>query len=439
MREIDIQRVADHAPFTRFHGLVLFWCAAIIIFDGYDLAVAGIALPSIMQEMGVDATQAGFMVSSALFGMMFGNVLFGALADRLGRRLVIVACIGIFSLFTAAAGLAPGPLSFSAMRFLAGVGIGGVMPNVVAHMSEYSPRRMRNMLVTLMFSGYSLGGILAAVLGKALLEQYGWQSVFLAAGLPVLLLPLVWKQLPESMGYLARKGRQHELRAVAKAMDPWLHAGPDDVFVLPRQPAQARPGNPLASVFAGGRLPGTLMLWTTCFMSLFMVYALSSWLAKLMAGAGHSLGSALNFVLMLNFGAMVGAVGGGWLADRFNIRYVLGAMYALAAVSITLLGAPLPTGALFAVVALAGATTIGAQIVTSSFAGQYYPMEARSTGIGLMLGVGRVGAISAPIIIGVLVGMALPLQQNFIAIAIPGVIGAIAIVLVRQGGGTPPP
>lgn len=169
MRQIDVNKLADEARFNGFHGLVLFWCAMVIIFDGYDLAVAGIALPSIMKETGVDATQAGFMVSSALFGMMFGNIIFGAVADRIGRRLVIVVCILLFSLFTAAAGLMKDPVAFSAMRFLAGVGIGGVMPNVIAQMTEYSPLKMRATLVTLMFSGYSVGGMLAAVLGKGLI------------------------------------------------------------------------------------------------------------------------------------------------------------------------------------------------------------------------------------------------------------------------------
>ena len=180
MRQIDLHKLADDARFNRFHGRVLFWCALIIVFDGYDLSVVGIALPSIMAKMGVDATNAGFMVSSALFGMMFGAIFLGTIADKIGRRWAIAICIGLFSVFTAAAGLANDPFTFGAMRFLAGLGIGGVMPNVVAQMTEYSPRKIRATLVTLMFSGYAVGGIIAALLGKGLIETYGWQSVFLA-------------------------------------------------------------------------------------------------------------------------------------------------------------------------------------------------------------------------------------------------------------------
>lgn len=430
MTTTDVTVLADSARFNRFHGLVLLWCALIIIFDGYDLAVVGIALPSIMKEFDVSATQAGLMVSSALFGMMFGNVAFGSLADRVGRKPVIIACVVIFSVFTAAAGLAQGPVSFSILRFLAGLGIGGVMPIVIAQMTEYSPLRMRSTLVTLMFSGYSVGGILAALLGKGLIEQYGWSSVFLAAGFPVLLIPLIWWQMPESLSYLIRTGRMDKVRVIVSRMVPEHPIRPDTVFVAGHQ--RAASSGSIGALFADGRSRSTLMFWLTCFLCLFMVYALSSWLTKLMASAGYSLGSALTFVLVLNVGAMAGAIGGGWFADRLPIKYVLSVMYGLAAVSISLLGMPLPVEALFVVVALAGASTIGSQIVTAAYAGQFYPANVRSTGVGAMLGVGRIGAISAPILIGVLVGMNLPLLHNFLAIAIPGVVAAVSVLMISH-------
>ncbi|MGO4327527.1 MFS transporter [Cupriavidus sp. M-11] len=428
MRQIDVHKLADEARFNRFHGQVLLWCALIIIFDGYDLAVVGIALPSIMKSMGVDATSAGFMVSSALFGMMFGAVVMGTVADRLGRRVAIAICIALFSVFTAAAGFASDPVSFSVTRFLAGLGIGGVMPNVVAQMTEYSPRKIRGTMVTLMFSGYSVGGMLAALLGKGLIESYGWQSVFVAAALPALLIPVVLKVMPESMPFLVRTGRLDTLKRIVSRLEPAYQPRPDDQFALP---ATDKAGDaPIGKLFQDGRGFSTVMFWVAFFMCLFMVYALSSWLTKLMASAGYSLGSALTFVLVLNFGAMIGAIGGGWLADRFNIKYVLVGMYALAAVSITLLGFKVPTEVLFLLVALAGASTIGTQIVTYAYAGQFYPMAVRATGIGWASGVGRSGAILAPIVIGALVGMALPLQQNFMAIAVPAVIAVVAVLLI---------
>lgn len=431
MRQIDLHKLADDARFNRFHGLVLFWCALIIVFDGYDLSVVGIALPSIMSNMGVDATNAGFMVSSALFGMMFGAIFLGTIADRIGRRWAVAICVGLFSIFTAAAGLAGDPFTFGAMRFLAGLGIGGVMPNVVAHMTEYSPRKIRATLVTLMFSGYAVGGIIAAILGKSFIEAYGWQSVFFAAGLPVLLIPVILKSLPESMPFLLAKGRTEELRKIVSKLDPSYQPLAGDRFVVPAE--DRADSAAIKHLFSEGRGFSTAMFWIAFFMCLFMVFALSSWLTKLMAGAGYSLGSALTFVLVLNVGAMAGAIGGGWLADRFHIKYVLAGMYALAAVSLVLLGYKMPTPALFVLVGLAGASTIGTQIVANAYTGQFYPMAVRSTGLGWALGVGRSGAILAPILIGVLVGMSLPLHQNFIAIAIPAVIGMIAVLLIDHG------
>ncbi|MYM35257.1 MFS transporter [Duganella sp. FT94W] len=430
MQHIDIHKLADNARFNRFHATVLAWCAIIIICDGYDLAVAGIALPAIMKSMGVTAQNAGFMVSSALFGMMFGAFFLGTIADRIGRARAIAICLALFSVFTAAAGLTTDPYVFSAMRFLAGLGIGGVMPNVVAQMTEYSPRKIRATMVTLMFSGYAVGGMLAAVMGKGLIESYGWSSVFLAAGVPVVLIPFILKSLPESMPFLVRQGRTDELKAILARMEPSYQPRSEDHFAVAAH--ERADGAPIGKLFQNGRGFSTVMFWIAFFMCLFMVYALSSWLAKLMAGAGYSLGSALTFVLVLNFGAVIGAVGGGWLADRFHIKYVLVGMYALAAVSITLLGYPVSTPVLFVLVGLAGASTIGTQIVTYAYAGQFYPTAVRSTGIGWASGVGRSGAILAPIVIGTLVGMALPLQQNFVAIAIPAVIAAVSVALISH-------
>src|SRR6478672_6391562 len=259
MRQIDVHKFADEAKFNRFHGGVLLWCALIIIFDGYDLAVAGIAVPSIMKDMGVTAQNAGFMVSSALFGMMFGAIFLGTIADKIGRRKAIAICIALFSVFTAAAGFTHDPYTFSAMRFLAGLGIGGVMPNVVAQMTEYSPRKIRSTMVTLMFSGYAVGGMLAALLGKGLIEAHGWSSVFQAAGLPVVLIPFILKTLPESMPYLIKSNRLDRLKAIASRLEPSYRPDAGDHFELPQQDRAA--SAPIGRLFTEGRGFSTVMFW----------------------------------------------------------------------------------------------------------------------------------------------------------------------------------
>ena len=165
---------------------------------------------------------------------------------------------------------------------------------------------------------------------------------------------------------------------------------------------------------------------------LFMVYALNSWLTKLMAMSGHSLGSALNFVIVFNVGAIVGAIGGGWLSDKFNIKYVLIAFYIVGALALTAMAFTRSTELLFVVVFIVGASTLGTQLIAYAYAGDFYPTPIRSTGVGFASGVGRIGAIIAPVLIGWLVSLALPLEQNFMVIALAGLIGALAVTFVNQ-------
>ena len=174
------------------------------------------------------------------------------------------------------------------------------------------------------------------------------------------------------------------------------------------------------------------MIWVAFFFGLFMVYALSSWLTKLMAMAGYSLGSALNFVLVFNVGAMIGAVLGGWLGDKFNIKYVLVAFYAVGAISLTLMGYTKSTELLFLMVFIVGASTLGTQLLAYAYAGEFYPIAVRSTGVGLASGIGRMGAILAPILIGGLVALKLPLEQNFMAIGLAGLLGMIAVMFINH-------
>ncbi|MEM5318285.1 MFS transporter [Paraburkholderia sp. JHI869] len=428
MRQIDLRRLVDNAPIGRLHFAVILWCGIVSVLDGYDLSIAGVALPSMMKAMGVSPATAGIMVSSALFGMMFGAIGLGTLADRIGRRWAFVLCVGLFSVFTAVAGFANDPITFSLMRFLAGVGVGGVTPTVAAHVTEYSPRRLRTTLVSVIFSGFAVGGMVAAMTAKALLEKYGWQSVFFAACLPMALIPGIFLSLPESLPFLLRKGDTQSIRKIVNLIRPEEVVNSDDVFVL--NTVDVRADAPMSMLFRDGRGVSTLMFWISSFMCLFMVYGLSSWLTKLLASAGHSLGNALTFVIVLNVGALIGTLAGGWLSDRVHIKYVLVGMYSLAGLSIAILGYVPNDFLAYLCVAIAGGCTIGTQTVGYAYAGQYYPMSIRSTGIGWVSGVGRTGAILSPIVIGVIVGLSLPLQTNFIALAVPAVIATMAVGFV---------
>ena len=432
MQPVNVYALAGESKFNSFHRLILFWCVLILVIDGYDLAVVGAALPAIMKDMAIDPTSAGVMAGSALLGTMLGAIFLGTLADRIGRPKMIAICVALFSLFTAAAGLTSDPISFSIARFIAGLGIGGVLPIVTAQMGEFSPAKLRTRLVTLVFAGYSVGGILVALTGKQLIESHGWQSVFYVAGLPVLLIPLILKTMPESMAIVPKQGRQQELRVLVRRISPSYPL--DSQTVLAGNPAEndASLDAPIKGLFNEGRGFSTVMIWAAFMTGLFMVYALNSWLTKLMAMSGHSLGSALNFVIVFNVGAIVGALGGGWLSDKFNIKYVLVSFYVVGAVALTVMGFTRSTELLFVVVFIVGASTLGTQLIAYAYAGDFYPTSIRSTGVGFASGVGRIGAIIAPVLIGWLVSLALPLEQNFMVIALAGLIGALAVTFVNQ-------
>ncbi|RGD90258.1 MULTISPECIES: MFS transporter [unclassified Acinetobacter] len=426
---VNINTVVDEAKFTPFHWSVLIWCLLIIIFDGYDLVIYGVALPLLMQEWGLSAVQAGLLASTALFGMMFGAMSFGTLSDKLGRKKTIMICVAIFSGFTFLGAFASNPIEFGILRFLAGLGIGGVMPNVVALMTEYAPKRIRSTLVAVMFSGYAIGGMTSALLGAWLVTDYGWKIMFYIAIIPFLALPILWKFLPESLMFLTKKGETEKVREIVRKISPEQDIQPETTFKL--NDAVAGDDAPLKALFQQGRTFSTMMFWVAFFMCLLMVYALGSWLPKLMIQAGYSLGASMIFLFALNIGGMVGAIGGGALADRFHLKPVLTTMFTVGAIALILLGFNSPQMVLYTLIAIAGAATIGSQILLYTFVAQFYPTAVRSTGMGWASGIGRIGAIVGPVLTGALLTFELPHQMNFLVIAIPGVIAALAVFMVN--------
>jgi AAHS family benzoate transporter-like MFS transporter len=426
MRTIDVTALLDGARFNAFHARVLFWCALIIIFDGYDLVIYGVVLPSLMAEWGLSSIQAGALGSCALVGMMLGALFFGSLSDRIGRRKTIMICVTLFSGVTALNGMAQSPEAFALCRFIAGLGIGGVMPNVVALMNEYAPKKSRSTLVALMFSGYSLGGMLSAGLGMVLIPQWGWQAVFYVALIPLLVLPFLIRQLPESMDFLLRTGQTVKAQGLLTQVAPSY--APSESDQLSQAVAKGTSVS-IAKLFRDGRKLSTFMLWLAFFCCLLMVYALSSWLPKLMTAAGYGLNSSLAFLVVLNVGAIIGAVAGGWLGDRIGIAKVLFAYFSCGALALSLLALKAPLPVLYLLIAIAGACTIGTQILANACTVQFYPPEVRATGLGWAMGVGRTGAIIGPLLGGVLQASSLPLQANFLIFAIPGLVGAIAVLV----------
>lgn len=434
MQSINANEIIDHARLKPIHWRVILLSALIIIFDGYDLVIYGVALPKLMQEWQIDTITAGFLGSVALFGMMFGAIIFGSLSDKLesygfSRKKLIALCILLFSGFTLLCGYASNPQSFAIFRFLAGLGLGGVMPNVIALMTEYAPKKLRATLVSLMFSGYAVGGMCSALLGMWLVPQFGWKIMFLLGGIPLLLLPIIWLLLPESIDYLVRRNKTEQALKILKQIDHVIHIDTQTQIHL-NQENQQGSQSPVKDLFTENRGPITLLFWGSVFMALVLVYALGNWLPKLMVEAGYDLSTSLFFLFALNIGGMLGAIFGGYLADRFNLAKVLCTLFASGAIALVLLSLHLPTFILYICIAVAGAASIGGQILLLAYMSQFYSSNIRATGLGMALGVGRLGAILGPILCGWLLSLSLPLTYNFIALAIPCVIAVMSVSLI---------
>ena len=428
---VNVNHIIDHAKFRPFHFNVLVWCLLIILFDGYDLAINGVVLPLLMVEWGLTAMQAGMLASTALAGMMFGAMIFGSLADKIGRKKVIMICIVLFSGLTFAGGFASNPTEFAILRFLAGLGIGGVMPNLVALTSEYAPIRMRSTLVTGMFSGYAVGGVMAALLGSWFTPDFGWQIMFFIAGIPLFLLPVIWKFLPESLTFIVQQNRQAEAREIVRRLEPTITVKETTTFELDK--VDVPESASVMSLFRRGRTMNTILFCIAFFTCLLTMYALSSWLPKLMMAAGYSMDNSLMFMMVMNIGAVIGIIGGGILADRFHLKPVLMCLGVMGAVVMSLMGFQSNEFLLYILVFLAGAASIGSQMLLYSYVAQFYPLAVRSTGIGWSSAIGRMGAIIGPILIGGLLGMNLPAHFNFMAVGLPVLITAIAVSLIMNG------
>jgi MFS transporter, AAHS family, benzoate transport protein len=429
------------SPATRQRSalFVVLICFVTIVFDGYDLVVYGTTVPSILahEDWGVTPAEAGAIGSYALLGMLIGTFVVGAITDILGRRKIMLISITWFSVAMVLTALAPSAEIFGLLRFVAGLGLGGVVPTAIALTVEYSPKGRRQLNNALMYSGYSFGGIFAALAGLALLPQTDFRVMYALGALPlVVVLPLAWRYLPESIAFLAAKGRHDEARALADRYGVVL----EDVAVTPAPKSTA--GDRLAGIrilFTRRYFLATVLFAAASFCGLLLVYGLNTWLPKIMQQAGYQLGSSLAFLLVLNAGAILGAIGASRVADRIGPKPVTTAAFLAATVSILLLSINLPTALLFLAVAVAGLGSVGTQILVNGYVATHYPDAARATALGWALGIGRIGAILGPVLGGLVVGSSLGFEWKFYLFAVFAVLGSVLIAAVPRRPVAPAP
>lgn len=422
---LDVQQFIDEGPFSRYQLQVVIMCGALVFMDGFDAQAMGFVAPALIAQLHITRYAFGPALSSGLFGMMIGAFLCGPLADRFGRKPVLVGSALIFGLGALLTASATSLESLVLWRLLTGFGLGGAMPNAIALTAEYAPTRVRATAITTMFTGFSLGAAVGGFLAAALISRFGWQSVFILGGtFPLVIAILLWFFLPESIRFLLVRGASR-----GKVASHLARIVPDRVFDFSRVEEAEHPQASylVMQLFTEGRATLTICLWVLFFMNLMVLYFLNSWLPTILHDKGMNVETAIVITTLFQIGGCFGAVILGRILDRTASFWYLACVYCGAAVSIILVGqAGAPIALVVILVFIAGFCVVGGQTSSNALTAELYPTEVRSTGLGWALGMGRVGSIVSPMLGGMLLSMDGGITQIFWAAAIPTLVASIA-------------
>lgn len=428
---VNINSLIDKGKVGAYQWGIFILCGLCLMMDGFDLQAIGYVAPALVRDWKIPAASLGPVFSAALVGVLVGSLLFSMLADRIGRRPVLIGVSLWFSALTFLTARTDSINELLAVRFLAGIGLGGILPNAVALVGEYSPARLRVTVMVIVSNGFTAGAAIGGFVAAVLIPLYGWRSVFyFGAVIPFALGALMFFVLPESLQFMALRARSP--RKIARALwkiDPSAPTGEAVAYVVDEN---ARRGVPIGLLFREGRALGTSVLWIINFMNLLNLYFLSNWLPTVVRDLGYSNSNAIRAGAMVQAGGTAGAFALAWFVHRLGFVPVLTSCFLLGAVSIAAIGQPsLGVVLLFIVVFVAGCCVPGAQAAINALAAVYYPTDLRATGIGSGLGIGRIGAIVGPLLAGELLRRNWAARELFYAAAIPALLSAIAIFPMR--------
>lgn len=439
---INIGRFVDDRPLSAFQIRVICLCALVVGLDGFDAQALGFVAPALSKDLHLAPGALGPVFGASLFGVMIGSLLFGALADYFGRKWLVVGGVLVFALGSLATSRAMSVPDLVMLRFVTGLGLGGVLPNTIALTSEYAPQRRRTFLIMLMFMTVSLGSAIGGSVAAKLIPAYGWQVIFVIGGLlPLLLCPALIAWLPESLSLLALDGHKNDrVRGLLMRIDPSASFPADARFMIAEESGK---GFLLPQLFTKSRLVLTLLLWVLFFMNMLDIYFLNSWLPTLTHGVGLDVEAAIAVGVAFQLGGMLGTVGLGLLIERLGFHRVLFLTYLAGFVSIVTVGLAGPSlPILVPAVFIAGVAVIGGQIGCNAYAARVYPTYIRATGLGWALGIGRFGSILGVTVGGLMLAAHWSIPSLFQASAAPQLCSALAIIGltllgIRRGAALP--
>lgn len=427
---LGVSRFIDECSFGSVQLRVLVICMLIAAVEGFDAQAIGYIAPTLSTDWHLRPGALGPLFSSGLVGLTIGALFIAPLADRVGRRPILLGSLLVFGVATLVTAMSPNLMILTILRFVTGLGLGGAMPNGIALTSEFMPRKHRAFLVIMMFNGFNLGSMLGGIISAQFVGTLGWRAVFVVGGvLPLLVAVAVFVSLPESIAFLAvRSTSIARITRLLQRMDPNRPIRDGD-WTVGEEATRPVVNIAVRELFTHGRAGTTLLLWVIFFMSLLDIYLLVSWLPTALNAGGAPVGTAITAGIVLQLGSVVGCFPLGWALDRFGATIAMSCAYILGALCIACIGtfsSNVPV--LLFVTFGAGFGLVAAQAAANALASTSYPTAVRSTGVGWANGIGRIGSIIGPLLGGAFMAASVSIQNLFLFAAVPATVAVVALV-----------